>query len=104
MKSKIILLQTTRTNTVLLQSTSHPGALILLDGTDRIQIDIQLAAHLAAYFSKGRDAEKVYVAIKKALGGRRNHNNNTNDLRGDFTIYKINFITYKNAKYLGVTI
>lgn len=52
---------------VLLQSTSHPGALILLDGKTNPD-DIQLAAHLAAYFSKGRDAEKVYVAIKKALG------------------------------------
>lgn len=49
---------------VLLQSTSHPGALVLLDGMANPD-DIQLAARLAAYFSKGRDAEKVDVVIKE---------------------------------------
>jgi len=51
---------------ILLQSISHPGALILLDGkadTDAIQ----LVARLTAYFSKGRNAEKVDVAIRKHL-------------------------------------
>jgi len=49
---------------VLLQSISHFGALILLDGKTDAD-NIKIAAQLAAYFSKGRDAEKVDVLIKK---------------------------------------
>lgn len=49
----------------LLQSVSYPGALILLDGKKTNQHNIQLAARIAAYFSKGRDTKKVNVSIKK---------------------------------------
>ncbi|EKE01804.1 MAG: hypothetical protein ACD_21C00051G0002 [uncultured bacterium] len=49
---------------VLLQSISHPGALILLDGKADAD-DIELAVRLAAYFSKGRDTDKVDILIKK---------------------------------------
>jgi tRNA-uridine 2-sulfurtransferase len=49
---------------ILLQSTSHPGALILIDGKTSKE-DIQLAARVAAYFSKGRNADKVDIEVKK---------------------------------------
>lgn len=52
---------------ILLQNATFPGALILLDG----KIDnntIQLAARLAAYFSKGRHTETVDIAIQKNPG------------------------------------
>ncbi len=51
---------------VLLQSISHPGALVLLDGESDTDT-IQLVARLAAYFSKGRNAETVNIAVKKPL-------------------------------------
>jgi tRNA-specific 2-thiouridylase len=51
---------------ILLQSASYPGALVLLDGKDDAGA-IQLAACLAAYFSKGRSAEQVDVAVMKPL-------------------------------------
>ncbi|CAL7964183.1 conserved hypothetical protein [Gammaproteobacteria bacterium] len=49
---------------ILLQSISHPGALVLLDGKADAGA-IQLVARLVAYFSKGRNAKKVDVAIRK---------------------------------------
>lgn len=51
---------------ILLQSISHPGALVLLDGKANTDT-MHLATRLAAYFSKGRNAEKVDVEVKKNL-------------------------------------
>lgn len=47
---------------ILLQSISHPGALLLLDGQVNAGA-LQLAARLAGYFSKGRHAKRVVIKI-----------------------------------------
>lgn len=52
-------------NTVL-QSVSHPGALLLLDGSVDAEA-LKLAGRLAAYFSQGRNADEVKVAVRNNL-------------------------------------
>ena len=46
-----------------METTSHGGPLVLIDGQPNAD-EIQLAARLAARFSQGRDAEQVTVEIK----------------------------------------
>lgn len=49
---------------------SHPGSLVLLDrdaGTD----DLELAARIAAPFSKGRDAAEVTIEVTEKDGAVR---------------------------------
>jgi tRNA U34 2-thiouridine synthase MnmA/TrmU len=50
---------------------SHPGPLVLLDG-DAGDDDLELAARIAARFSKGRDAAEVTVAVTGKDGAVRN--------------------------------
>ena len=51
---------------IALQSISHPGALLLLDGKVN-DATLQLATRLAAYFSKGRHAAKVVVKVDEVV-------------------------------------
>jgi tRNA-uridine 2-sulfurtransferase len=49
---------------VHLRIMSHPGPLVLLDGSPNEE-DIKLAARISARFSGGRDADKVAVQVEK---------------------------------------
>lgn len=49
---------------VQMQSTSHQGPLVLIDG-DPCSDDLMLAARLTARYSQGRDADQVEVSIVK---------------------------------------
>lgn len=51
-------------------ATSHPGPLVLLDGTTN-EDDLELAARLTARFGKGREAECVHVAVTDLQGRSR---------------------------------
>ena len=51
---------------------SHPGPLVLLDGEADVD-DLELAARIAARFSKGRDAAKVTIAVTGKDGKVRNY-------------------------------
>ena len=59
-----------RGESILLQSISHPGALVLLDGSTDLN-DVELGARIAAYFGKGRDAKEVDVLIRDSKEGER---------------------------------
>jgi len=50
-----------------LQATSHAGPLVLVDGAPD-ESDLELAARLTARFGKGREAERVTVAITDTEG------------------------------------
>lgn len=52
-------------NHILLQATSHPGAIVLVEGSPDDNQLPQIAA-IAAYFSKGRNVASVEVGMKKA--------------------------------------
>lgn len=60
-------LQGYRRRFVSLQTTSHPGPLVLLDGIAG-EADVELAARIAARFCKGRDADRVTVAVTRLDG------------------------------------
>lgn len=47
---------------ILLQAASHPGASLLLDGVVS-RDELVFMARIAAYFSKGRDTERVEVLV-----------------------------------------
>lgn len=47
-----------------IRTVSHPGPLTLVDGTPT-DADLELAARIAARYSKGRSAEKVTVQIER---------------------------------------
>jgi tRNA-uridine 2-sulfurtransferase len=53
-----------------LLATSHPGPLALIDG-EPSDVDLELAARLTARFGKGRDADRVSVAITDRAGRTR---------------------------------
>ena len=55
---------------VHLNATSHTGPLVLLDGTANGD-DLLLAARLTARFGRGRDAERVEVAVTEPSGATR---------------------------------
>ena len=46
---------------ISLYTTSHRGPLVLLDGKDISDEDIQLAGRIVARFGQGRDADSVTV-------------------------------------------
>ena len=46
-----------------IQTSSHPGPMTLLDGSDISAEDIYLAASIAARYSQGRDAAEVTVLV-----------------------------------------
>jgi diphthamide synthase (EF-2-diphthine--ammonia ligase) len=56
-------LQGYRKRFIHLETTSHGGPLVLIDGQPNAE-ELELAARLTARFSQGRDAEQVSVAIK----------------------------------------
>jgi tRNA U34 2-thiouridine synthase MnmA/TrmU len=51
---------------------SHPGPLVLLDGEAGAD-DLELAARIAARFSKGRDAAEVTIEVTGKDGAVRNY-------------------------------
>lgn len=51
---------------------SHPGPLVLLDGEAGAD-DLELAARIAARFSKGRDAAEVTIAVTGKDGAAQNY-------------------------------
>jgi hypothetical protein len=51
---------------------SHTGPLVLLDG-EAGPDDLELAARIAARFSKGRDAAKVTIEVTLRNGASRNY-------------------------------
>lgn len=51
-------------------TTSHPGPLVLLDGTPDDD-DLHLAARIAARYSQGKTAPEVAVAVQEKSGLRR---------------------------------
>ena len=51
---------------------SHPGPLVLLDGEADAD-DLELAARIAARFSKGRDAAEVTIEVTGKDGAVRNY-------------------------------
>jgi len=53
-----------------LNSTSHPGPLVLVDG-EPDEDDLTLAARVTARFSQGREAERVDVEVRSCDGGLR---------------------------------
>ncbi len=53
-----------------LETVSHGGPLVLVDGTLE-QDDVELAARITARFSQGREADAVRVSITSADGDRR---------------------------------
>ncbi|HEX7045447.1 MAG TPA: hypothetical protein VF203_12620 [Burkholderiales bacterium] len=53
-----------------LMATSHPGPLALIDGQASAE-DLELAARLTARFGKGREAERVTVAVTERGGSTR---------------------------------
>lgn len=55
---------------ILVQTVSHPGSLVLLDG-EAAEEDLIFTARLAAYFSKGRVAKTVEVAISEPTMAKR---------------------------------
>ena len=56
---------------VHLMPVSHPGPLVLLDGEAGVE-DLELAARIAARFSKGRDAAQVVIQVTDKEGAVRN--------------------------------
>ncbi len=54
-------------NHLLMQTLDYPGAKILLDGPENSE-NIQLAAAIAAYFSKGKNENMITVSLKKTNG------------------------------------
>jgi len=53
---------------ISLHTTSHNGPLVLLDGKDISDEDLQLAARIVARFGQGRDAESVTVQAMMPAG------------------------------------
>ncbi|MDH5179042.1 MAG: tRNA (5-methylaminomethyl-2-thiouridylate)-methyltransferase [Gammaproteobacteria bacterium] len=49
---------------ISIYTTSHPGPLVLLDGRDISDADIELAGRITARFGQGRDAETVDVEAR----------------------------------------
>ena len=48
-----------------MRASSHPGPLVLIDGSDISDEDLELAARITARYGKGRAAEHVDIVIKK---------------------------------------
>ncbi len=63
-------LQGYRWRFVHLRTVSHPGPLVLVDGSAREQ-DLELAGRIAARFSKGRDAQQVDLLLADPAGETR---------------------------------
>ena len=54
-----------------LETRSHGGPLVLVDGAFESEDDALLAARIAARFSQGRDAAEVEVALTDLAGSER---------------------------------
>lgn len=59
-----------RKSYIHLESTSHDGPVVLIDGDVDVD-DLELAARITARFGQGRGAESVTVAITDPSGARR---------------------------------
>ena len=58
---------------ISIKTTSHAGPLVLIDGAPT-EVDLQLAARIAARYSQGRDADQVEIELRQPDGSSKTLN------------------------------